>query len=76
MKTEFWKIIKTDMQAGQLIETTTELSSKKMSKSAAKNMINKMVSNKFNFIDKPFHGFGGYWRDSEGNTIEAIPSFK
>lgn len=39
---------------------------------AAEKMIKKFPGYRFN--PKPFHGFGGYWVDGDGNTAECLPA--
>jgi hypothetical protein len=60
-----WKITEHVMIDGKIIEKTSKLG-KFTAYTAASKMSKKFDGYRFN--PKNFHGFGGYWVDSNGNT--------
>lgn len=68
-----WKIVQTlrDPKTLKFSETTA-----KLGKFTAYTAHSKMAKRfpEYRYVAKPFHGFGGYWVDQDGNTAECLPA--
>lgn len=67
-----WKIKETlfDCAAQKFIEKT-----KKFGRYTAATAASKLsaAATGYRFVEKPFHGFGGYWVNDNGDTKELLP---
>jgi hypothetical protein len=65
-----WKLVQTLREGDQFVTRTLRLGRYTAATAAEK------ISARFpgyRYVPKPFSGFGGYWCDAVGNTVECLP---